>query len=108
MPTATSIILLLEDDDLTTKEQFDRDLHSLIHTEFMKTVKGIIIGRFQAKSNITQENITRIIQTKRELKDIPIITNVNLGHMPPLATFPIGKTVKIRINNVNTEITICK
>jgi muramoyltetrapeptide carboxypeptidase len=108
MPTAKSIILLLEAVDLTTKEDFDRDLQSLIHTDFMKNVKGIIIGRFQAKSNITQENITKIINTKKELKNIPIITNVNVGHMTPLATFPIGKIVKISVEGGDGRIIICE
>jgi len=108
MPTPESIILLIEDDELTYKEQFDRDLQSLIHLDQFKRVKGIIIGRFQSKSNITQENIARIIKTKKELEKIPIITNVNIGHMTPLATFPIGGALKMAIEKRKSKIIICK
>lgn len=44
MPKEENIILLLEDDDLV-KNEFDRDLQSLIHSMRGKNIKGLVIGR---------------------------------------------------------------
>ena len=60
-------------------------------------VRGLVIGRFQKKSNITDDLIIKIIKTKKELDNIPVIANVDFGHTDPKITFPIGGEVKIAI-----------
>jgi muramoyltetrapeptide carboxypeptidase len=91
----TDSILFLEDDEEVTAVTFDRDLQSLIHQPGFDGVKALVIGRFQRASNIQPEELLQIIKTKRELKNIPIIANVDFGHTEPKITFPIGGTVKI-------------
>ena len=65
MPSLNNSILFIEDDELTFPENFDRDLQSLIHQKDFQQVKGLIIGRFQKKSNITKELLLKIIKTKK-------------------------------------------
>jgi muramoyltetrapeptide carboxypeptidase LdcA involved in peptidoglycan recycling len=58
-------------------------------------VKGIVIGRFQKTSEITNEKLIKIIKTKAELKNIPVVANVDFGHTSPIITFPIGGEVSM-------------
>lgn len=41
---------------------------------------------------MTDEKLNYILSTKRALKNIPIIANVDFGHTTPIFTFPIGGT----------------
>ena len=96
MPNLNNSILFLEDDDDGSKNDgFDRDLQSLIHQSSFKGVKGIVIGRFQKTSNVTKEKLIKIIKNKAELKNIPVIANVDFGHTSPIITIPIGGDVRM-------------
>ena len=111
MPNISNAILFLEDDDLAGAYcgvEFNRNLQSLINQPHFKTVKGIVIGRFQKRSEMTIEKIKYIIQTKKELKSIPVIANADFGHTNPLMTFPIGGMVKIIASKNKASIQILK
>ncbi len=98
MPNISNSILFIEDDYMAGSffgVEFNRNLQSLIHQPNFAKVKGIVIGRFQKKAEMTIDKLKFIIQTKKELKSIPIIANVDFGHSNPLVTFPIGGKVKI-------------
>ncbi len=98
MPSLENSILFLEDDALTGQETaavFDRDLQSLIQQPGFEGVRGLIIGRFQQASHISLDILKTIIQNKKELKNMPIIANVDFGHTDPMITFPIGGAVQI-------------
>lgn len=90
MPDLTDSILFIEDTELTFPEIFDRDLQSLIHQPDFKKVRGIILGRFQITSKMEDEKLIKILRSKKELENIPIISNVDFGHTTPHITFPIG------------------
>lgn len=93
MPNEDNIILFLEDDDIVKNEfvrEFDRDLQSLIHSMRGKNIKGLVIGRAEKEANMTENKWMEIIETKKELKNIPVIINANFGHTTPIFTFPIG------------------
>lgn len=107
MPNLTDTILFLEDDEMTSPETFDRDLQSLIHQKNFDTVRGIVFGRFQIQSKVKEELFKQIINTKAELKKIPIIYNVDFGHTTPHITFPVGGYAEITAGE-NIEITIKK
>ncbi len=99
MPSLKDKILFVEDDDESKAPDFDRNLQSLIHLPDFKDVKAIIIGMFQKNSEMTEEKIEKIIATKKELADIPVIANVNFGHANPIMTFPIGGTVSLKVDD---------
>lgn len=106
MPDLNNSILFLEDDYLSNPETFDRDLQSLIHLPDFNKVKGIVIGRFQNKSEVTNNQISQIIKTKKELNTIPVIANVDFGYTDPKITLPIGGTVELNVNSTNSKITV--
>ena len=88
-------ILFIEDTEATPLQDFDRDLQALIHQEDFKHVKAIVIGRFQKGSKVTKEGLEFVIHTKEELKDMPVIANVDFGHTSPILTIPLGGFAKI-------------
>jgi muramoyltetrapeptide carboxypeptidase LdcA involved in peptidoglycan recycling len=105
-PDLTDSILFLEDDYETVPHTFDRDLQSLIHLPNFNKVRGLVIGRFQKKSKMSDELLKKIIKTKKELDSIPVIAGVDFGHSDPKITFPIGGTVKLIVNKINNSIII--
>lgn len=106
MPSLENSILFLEDDEATTPAIFARDLQSTIHQPGFEGVKGIVIGRFQINTQMTDALLRKIIKTKKELDNIPVISNVDFGHTTPMATFPIGGTAKISVDENGVSITI--
>lgn len=104
MPNLGGSILFLEDDGAANPQVFDRELQSLILQPGFSGVKGIVLGRFQKASKISNEQLTMIIKTKPQLDNIPVIANVDFGHTDPKITFPIGGSVSI--NTQGKQITI--
>ena len=103
------IILFIEDDGMAGKlfeVNFDRDLLSLIMQKGFENVKGIVIGRAEKDAEMTNEKWTRIIKTKKELENIPVIAGADFGHTTPLFTFPIGGQARFRAKDSEIQILI--
>ncbi len=108
LPSLKNSILFIEDDSESLTYHFDRDLQSLIHLPDFKQVKGIVIGRFQNASKITNELLIKIIKTKKELDHLPVIANVDFGHTSPMATFPVGGEARLEAKNGKIKLEIIK
>ncbi len=107
MPRLKNSILFIEDDEESKPQHFDRDLQSLIHLPDFNQVKGIVIGRFQKASEMTDSLLIKIIKTKKELNKILVIANADFGHTTPQIAFPIGGKARIsaKENKAKLEIT---
>jgi muramoyltetrapeptide carboxypeptidase LdcA involved in peptidoglycan recycling len=89
-------ILFIEDTGDCPLAVFERNLQALIYQEDFKNVKALVIGRFQKASEVTREGLEFIINTKDELKDLPVLANVDFGHSAPLLTIPLGGKAKLQ------------
>lgn len=89
-PDFNQSILFLEEDNLANAKIFDQHLQSLIHQKNFAQVRGIVLGRFERKSEISRRILEQIISSKKELSKLPILANVDFGHTLPMFTFPIG------------------
>jgi len=107
-PDLTGSILFLEDDEESAPHDFDRNLQSLIHLPGFSKVKGLVIGRFQNASEMTNEKLTQIIKTKKELDNLPVVAGVDFGHTDPKITFPVGGEVKLYLAKSSSIIQIVK
>ncbi len=110
-PDLTDSILFLEDDDLPKESsavEFDRNLQSLIQLPNFGKVRGLVIGRFQKASQMSDNKIKQIITSKPDFKNIPVIANVDFGHTDPKITLPIGGEVEITANSKESKINIIK
>ena len=111
MPSLKNTILFLEDDNETGENflvEFDRNLESLMQQKDFKYVKGIVFGRAQLGSKMTNEKWKLMIKTKEKLKNIPIIINADFGHTTPIFTFPIGGKCYLEAMNNKVKIIIEK
>ena len=108
MPSLKNSILFLEDDETSKSYDFDRNLQSLIHLPDFGGVRGIVIGRFQKASKMTNDLLIQIVKTKKELDNIPVVANVDFGHADPKITFPIGGIAKINVDKSKSIIEIEK
>lgn len=109
IPDIKDSILFIEDDDQAGdifSLEFDRNLKSLIDQPNFSKVRGVIIGRFQKKTDINIDKLKYIINTKKELTNIPIVVDMDFGHTSPLLTLPIGGQIIIsaKNNKVNFKI----
>lgn len=107
-PDLKNSILFIEDDEESLPHTFDRDLQSLIHLPSFSGVNGIVIGRFQKASEITNELLIKIIKTKKELDNLPVIANVDFGHTDPKITFPVGGEVNLVAKDGKVKIELIK
>lgn len=106
MPDIKDSILFLEDDDCEKFNEFDRLLQSLINQPEFAGVRGIVLGRFQIASEMSDEFIKELFETRPELSDIPVIANVDFGHTSPMITSPIGGQATISVKESGSTIEI--
>ncbi|MFA5931545.1 MAG: S66 peptidase family protein [archaeon] len=109
LPSLKNSILFVEDDYLFGKHfdlMFDRHLTSILQQEGANKIRGILIGRPQKIIEFGKDKIQKIINSKRELNNIPVISGVDIGHTTPMITLPIGGTASMSAlkNQVKIEI----
>ncbi len=106
MPTLKDSILCIEDDPLLCDfdVEFERNLQSVLQQKGGGTIRGIVIGRFQTNCNMTKRKLIEITRTKKELKNIPIIANVDFGHTQPQWYMPIGGRAYITATKTQCDI----
>ena len=92
-------IFALEDDDEAgkyTAKEVSRRFESLLQLpNFRQNMCGLIIGRFQPGSKVSERDIANIVASK-DLGNIPIISGVDFGHTLPMVTLPIGGTIGLK------------
>lgn len=110
-PDLKDSILFVEEDGMPgelSRVEFDRNLQSLIHQPGFENVKGIVIGRFQKASKLPDDILVKIIKTKKELENLPVIANVDFGHTDPKITFPVGGEVNLDVKDGKIKLEILK
>ena len=109
MPNIENKILFIEDDEQAGPiflMEFDRNLQSLMHLPEFKSVKGIVCGRAQKGSVMTNEKWIKIFKNKPELKHIPIIAGADFGHTNPMFTIPVGGYARLEAKGNNVKLFI--
>jgi muramoyltetrapeptide carboxypeptidase len=102
MPDLKDSILFLEDcvdaKGSPFVAEFDRNLQSLIHSPGFEGVRGIVFGRSQKNSEMTTALLKKIVDSKKELRNLPMISGVDFGHTDPKITLPIGGEARVVAN----------
>ncbi len=97
MPSLTDSILVLEDVAGTGPEDFARNLTSILQLPDAVGVRGLVVGRFQTGSGMTQGLLAEIISRQSVLNDVPVLANIDVGHSSPQATLPVGGTIEMNV-----------
>lgn len=90
-PQVQQPLLFVESAEEDNYQDFNRDLASLL--QIYPEPKGVVIGRFPAVCNMSEEFLLYILDKFPILKKIPVLYDVNFGHTQPIFTFPIGGKV---------------
>lgn len=98
LPDLSDTILWLEDDLEASPWIFRRHLWALVQQPSFQNVKGLVIGRFQRASQMTESLISEIIESLG-LGHIPVLANVDVGHTDPLATLPVGGEAELVVDD---------
>ncbi len=106
MPHLSRAIVFVEDDAESQPHHFDRDLQSLLHHAGGDQVQGLVIGRFERASRMTRDLLEQIVSTKRQLRGVPVVANVDFGHTDPLLTFPVGGHVSIAAKGGHADLRV--
>jgi len=64
-------------------------------------IKGLLIGRFQNSSKVTEEQLHFILDKHPQLKQIPVLYDLDFGHKQPIATLPIGGELSLDTQNMS-------
>ena len=99
MPDLTDTILFIEDNAKESIRAVENHIQALILQPNFNKVRGIVIGRFQLETEMSRKLLEKLISSKNELANIPIIANVDFGHTAPMITFPIGGIAKLEVDN---------
>ena len=108
MPEMQDVILFLEDDNIMGElfaHEFDRNLQSLLQTKGVK-IAGVVFGKFSYDCKMTADVIARIVRSKKQLQNVPVIFNADFGHVYPQFTFPFGGTAKLSAKGKKATIEI--
>ena len=57
---------------------------------------------------MTNDLLIKIIKTKKELDNIPIIANLDFGHTDPKITFPIGGEANLIVEERKVKLELTK
>ena len=102
MPKLDNCILFIEDDYEVNAVTFARDLTSLL--QHVPSIKGLLIGRFQQASKMTEEQLHFILHKHPQLQHIPVMYDIDFGHTQPIVTMPIGGHVRIDSTTQQIEL----
>ena len=83
---------------------FLRELQALAYQPDFINVKAVVIGRFQKASEISREKLEYIVNSIPQLKELPVIANVDFGHTTPMLTLPIGGRCEITSDRIQVQI----
>lgn len=99
-------ILLVEDcfHSAGDAKDFLRSLQALAYQPDFQNVKAVLIGRFQKASAVTRELLEYIIASIPQLKEIPVVANLDFGHTTPNLCLPIGGFGKIASDGLLIQI----
>lgn len=100
------LIYILEDNGAESVYNVQNQLQLLILQPNFRNVRGILIGTFRRESNTTRDLLTKIIKTKEELRNVPVIANVDFGQTVPTVTLPIVGYMRIEAKDNSDEIFI--
>ncbi|WP_232820218.1 LD-carboxypeptidase [Brachybacterium sp. YJGR34] len=99
MPSLDGALLVLEDDAASDAREFARNLTSLLQLPDAAGVQGLVVGRFQRQSAMTEELLSEIVARQPALIGKPVVAGADIGHTMPLATLPIGGHAEVTVGD---------
>ena len=73
---------------------------------YLQLIKGIIIGKMRSKRSFEPyaQKIREVITDKYDLKDLPVLGNMNFGHTSPVFIIPYGAEAELSMDDMSFAI----
>ena len=69
-------------------------------------INGLIVGKFD--SDELNKEINRFLKDYMIEYNIPVVCNVDFGHIYPILTFPIGRKASLECNEKEIKLSVDK
>ncbi|MFC3198077.1 LD-carboxypeptidase [Parapedobacter deserti] len=99
VPKLEGKIVFLEDNKIIDYRGVQKELQAILNHPKGDKIAGLIFGRFQVQTGMTKDLLTKIIKSKKELENVPVIGNVDFGHTIPMVSLPIGGSIRMVAKN---------
>jgi muramoyltetrapeptide carboxypeptidase LdcA involved in peptidoglycan recycling len=109
MPPLDGAVLFLEDEGGSLDRApmvFDRWLQVLAHQPDFARVRCLLLGRFTRSSPVSEAQLRASLHSRPHLRDIPVVAGLDFGHTLPMATLPIGGSVRVSARYDRLELTV--
>lgn len=117
MPDLKDSILFVEEATMGSGARdllvFERNVRSLAQSTAFSGVKGLVFGRFEKgffgmqddkDFDLPTESLEVVLSKVSEIKNIPIIADIDFGHSNPTVTVPVGGQCKIEASESGCKI----
>lgn len=101
-------ILFMEENKIIDYRGIQKEVQEILNRPDGNRIRGVIFGRFQRESEMSRELLQEMVSKMAELKDIPVIGNVDCSHTAPMMTFPFGGKISLKAeegDNISLRIT---
>ncbi len=104
MPIIGEKILFIEDDSMSTAGEFSRNLRSLMCIDGAKEIIGLVLGRFQKKTEMSRKKLELIVAQIPELDGKPVLANVDFGHTDPKISWCVGGEADLEVEDCGAKL----
>lgn len=108
VPDIKDAILFMEENHVIDFRGVQNEIQAILNQPGGEKIRGLIIGRFQKETGMTRDLLMKMIKSKKELKNVPVIGNIDFGHTTPVLTLPVCGKLKFKAgknDDVQLEIT---
>lgn len=91
------ILLLETSEEKPSPEKYEKALLYLKEVGLFKVISGILMGK--PYDEVNQNEYEEIIVKVVDNKELPIVSNINIGHSQPRCIIPFGIKAKVDINS---------
>lgn len=90
-PSLGGSILILEQSETTSPAHLESCLTQLSQWKGWDDVRGLGLGRFARSTGLDDlDQLSRVVTDALGRSDIPIMAGIDVGHVDPVATIPVG------------------
>jgi muramoyltetrapeptide carboxypeptidase len=94
-PELQGSVLILEEDESESPSTIDRYFTQLRHLGVFERIAALGVGRFPREVQLEDEALDEIIERSVGPRPIPIALGLEVGHVEPVATLPIGTQAEL-------------
>jgi muramoyltetrapeptide carboxypeptidase len=103
-PDLEGALLIIEEDETETPQSIDRYFTQLRHLQVFERIAGLGIGRFPKSVGVDDALLDELIERAVGPRAIPILAGLEVGHVDPIATLPIGAPARLDATTRQLEL----